>query len=367
MDELETELHMVQQSSMVYQLSPGICGPTRDVRNRVVFQQTQIPNRDYDKSRFHRTRSRIETSLVNDYSTRVSMGAPRHIWKDILMALCVPPFSFTRKMHLVHFESIPCIYSEHVQPQVRPFLFQHQFNGQSVSRLFPWICMQCFEEQMTMDKTNDLWICSYCGTTAIPVENPTFVRRSRKKHRPRLYSDDFYKRIVHFRGWLRRLQGKERNKVSRIIIDLVRSHLEKNNCRDIHYWTIRSTLEALGLKRFYANSVTIMQAIRGEPLVQLTSHQENRLINMFLGLKSSFQVIANMRVNMLSYPYVIRKLCELLGWKEMALLIPLLKSSNRIAHQDILWKLVCETSGLQFIPTAAYTDLDCRSPATIRT
>lgn len=270
-------------------------------------------------------------------------------------------------MHLVHSGSLPCIYTEYFQPKIKEFRFLYQFDGQSVYRLFPWVCMNCYEEQMTMDKGSDLWVCSYCGTTTIPVENVSFVQRSRKKYRPRLYSDDFYKRVVHFRGWLRRLQGKERNKVSRDIIDLVRSHLEKNNCRDIHYWTIRSTLEVLQLKRFYNNTVTIMQAIRGEPLVHLTASQENRLINMFLDLKSSFQVIANMRVNMLSYPYVIRKLCELLDWKEMASLVPLLKSSNRISNQDMLWKLICEHSGLLFIPTAAYTELDCRSPETIRT
>jgi hypothetical protein len=56
------------------------------------------------------------------------------------------------------------------------------------------------------------------------------------------------------------------------------------------------------------------------------------------------------RTNMLSYQFLIRKFCELLGYK-VAVYIPLLKSRANLQRQDHEWKQICEALDLPFYPS----------------
>lgn len=230
-----------------------------------------------------------------------------------------------------------------------------------MSRLYYGRCQVCLEENMRHNAVIDLLVCGYCGNTSEYNDHFFYVSSNRQKNVSRKFSTDFDKRISHFRFWLKRLQGKERNKVTKEVIEAVKMHLKKTNVTAVHYWTVRNALKTLKLQKYYYNTVTIMNSIRGRPLFNLTKKHEETFVNMFMDLQDVFSTLQNKRVNMLSYPYVIRKFCELKGWKQMAKIIPTLKSHVRIGTQNELWRYICQVKGWTFIPTEPWSSQETRA------
>ena len=275
----------------------------------------------------------------------------------------MPHFSHTKKLNLIHEPKLPIIYGPNLLPVLPPadsFLITGLPTEPAV-RIATHVCPQCFEEDMRVDTKMDIKVCAICGCHEIRDESFHYKLKSRQQTMARKLSSDFYKRVVHFRFWLKRLQGKERNNVTADDIQQVKQLLIKDNVRGVHYWNVRSCLQRLKMQRHYSHCVFIMSEIRGKPLVILTRNQEQVLVEMFMKLQEPFANLVNYRVNMLSYPYVLKKLCELKGWFNMARVIPTLKSGGRILMQDELWRRICESAGWRFIPTPQWSSLETRS------
>lgn len=258
---------------------------------------------------------------------------------------------------------MPIIYGDRLLPLVPRIdsLFTAGLPTEPAVRIATHVCPQCFEEDMRVDMRLDLKVCAYCGCQEIHDELYSYKPKSRKQIVARKLSSDFYKRVVHFKFWLKRIQGKERNDVTKEEIQQVKQLLAKDNLQGIHYWNIRNCLQRLGLQKHYCHCVFIMSEIRGKPLVTMTRNQEQVLVEMFMKLQEPFASLVKYRVNMLSYPFVIKKLCELKGWFNMARVIPTLKSGGRIMMQDDLWRKICDVRGWRFIPTQQWSSLETRS------
>jgi hypothetical protein len=276
----------------------------------------------------------------------------------------VPHFSHTKRLNLIHEPTLPVIYGDFllpVVPRVDP-LFTYGMPAEPSVRLATHLCPKCYEEDMRIDSKMALKVCALCGFTEIYDEQFHYTLKSRKMYMARKLSNDFYKRVVHFRFWLKRIQGKEKHNVSGEVINQVKKLLVKENVQGIHYWNVRSCLQRLGMKQHYSHCVYIMSQIRGCPLVMMTKNQERVLVEMFIRIQQSFSCLESYRVNMLSYPYVIKKLCELKGWFNMARAIPTLKSESRLLMQDELWRKICIQSDWRFIPTPQWSILETRAP-----
>lgn len=283
----------------------------------------------------------------------------------MVKVLRIPHFSHTKKLDLIHEPKIPVIYGGQllpVVPHVDP-LFVSGFPSEPCIRIAVHLCPRCFEEDMRLDLQMDLTTCAVCGYQEIREMHEHYKRDTRKQTVARKLSADFYKRVVHFKYWMKRLQGKEKNKVTAQDVEEVKQLLIKDNLQGVHYWNVRSCLQRLGMQKHYAHCVFIMSQIRGRPLVNLTRNQEQILVEMFMKLQEPFALLNSKRVNMLSYPYVLKKLCELKGWFNMARIIPTLKSGIRIMMQDDLWRRICEHRGWRFIPTPQWSSLETRAPS----
>jgi ribosomal protein S27E len=292
------------------------------------------------------------------------MGVSHVAWTSIRHVLKVPHFSFTKRLNLVYEEQLPTIFSEsEIVPKLDTSGFFVYVEPDGIpQRMFYTMCTQCYETELRYNQQIDAIKCVYCGHEMVYEHPFDYVRQTRKLLMARKFSTSFYKRVVHFKFWLKRLQGKEKNKVTQQVIDDVQQLLEKNNYKVIHYWIIRNALKRLHYEEFYDNAIFILSKIRGTPLVNLTRNQENILVEMFMSLEHVFITLKNQRVNMLSYPYVIKKLCELKGWFTMAKIIPTLKSHVRIVIQDELWRKICLSRKWNFISTAQWTSLETRAP-----
>lgn len=294
------------------------------------------------------------------------MGLKKTAWHQILQALLIPHFSHSKRLGLIHEKQIPIIYSKlFLVPVLQTNCVQQTPSPCPCieqKRIAIHQCSSCLEEDLRYDRREDVMKCIHCGHDEMYVAPENYVRSSRKTILARKYSPECYKRLVHYKFWIKRLQGKEQNKVTTAMIQEIKDLMIKDNYQGVHYWNTRNAMKRLGYSFFYDNTIYIMSKIRGTPLVHLSKKQEGILIQMFLDLQDAFLQVSQGRANMLSYPYIIKKLCEIKKWNNMARVIPTLKSHLRIHLQDELWKKVCCQMNWDFIPTERWTLLETRAP-----
>jgi hypothetical protein len=74
---------------------------------------------------------------------------------------------------------------------------------------------------------------------------------------------------------------------------------------------------------------------------------------MFEAMQHPFQKVAkkSQRKNMLSYSYVMRKCCQLIGVDDLLPYLPLLKSRTKVEQLDNMWREICNDLGWEFIPS----------------
>lgn len=332
----------------------------------MVSRDTKVLCGTHHRTGFPRTGGGAETGSSGYSTTSVSLGVDKRAWASLLRLLSIPHFSYTKRLNLTHETNVPIIFDdESIQPKlIFTFpVFIHTACQEPSRRIAIHECPQCYESEMRYNSQKDVVVCMHCGRQDVYMESFQYTRSSRHMLIARKLSPNFYKRVVHFRFWLRRLQGKEPNRVTKEVIENVKALLIKDNSLGVNYWNVRNAMKRLHYERFYRNTIYIMSCIRGKPLVGLSKHQEDTLIKMFIDIQESFCAIGHARVNMLSYPYVIKKLCELKNWKSMARVVPMLKSHVRIVLQDELWNKICLLKNWTFIPTAQWTTLETRSPS----
>lgn len=296
----------------------------------------------------------------------MGISIQKTIWKNVLEALKIPHYSHTKRVGLSNQHYIPIILGVGIIPILSHVQIEFGVSQPTnTKRIYYDICLECFQEEMIYDTKQDVQVCTYCGNTCNPNTIWNHTRESRKILRCRTYNPEFYKRISHFRDWLNRLQGKERHKVSTKVIDDVKTLLQHENTKGVSFWTIKNALRRLKYSRHYCNTVYIMSQIRGYPVFVMTPSQQDELVKMFISLSDVYENVlrnhTNIRVNMLSYPYMIRKLCELKDWDHVSKVIPFLKSHSSIINQDQIWALVCRQKKWKFIPTRPWSDIDHRS------
>lgn len=294
------------------------------------------------------------------------MGLKKTAWHQLLQALQIPHFSHSKRIGLIHEKQIPVIYSKRF---LLPVLQKKSVQAlpspppqETQTRIAVHQCSVCYEEDLRYDRREDIMKCMHCGHDEMYVASENYVRSSRKTMIARRYSPECYKRLVHFKFWIKRLQGKEHNKVTSFMVQEIKDLMIKDNYQGVHYWNTRNAMKRLGYSLFYDHTIYIMSRIRGTPLVRLSKKQESILIQMFIDLQPAFLQVSQARANMLSYPYIIKKICEIKKWNNMARVIPTLKSHLRIHLQDELWKKVCHLMNWPFIPTERWTLLETRAP-----
>lgn len=213
-----------------------------------------------------------------------------------------------------------------------------------------WICQVCNKELVYIRK-DAARICPDCGLSH-PYQEMTredCIRQGYVTH-----TTYMYKRINHFKTWLKRTQGKETTTVDNDVVNSVRLELKKQRVDDVTTVThvkVREILKKLRLNKHYNNCVQITSIITGVTPPQMTSEQEMALLQMFDVIQEPFQEIiqSEPRQNMLSYSFLIHKFLEIMSWDEYLPYFPLLRSFDKIQYQDWIWRKLCTKVGFEYI------------------
>lgn len=240
--------------------------------------------------------------------------------------------------------SVANVTSYAVTPRINVVVFPKHTPFHS-KPLGDWRCKRCSSDKFVVRKENR--ICSFCGESCYYEAEAAITLASTPT---RNYNHNATKRLTHFKNWIARLQGKERCDITQANLQALEALLRTYPDHESEYDRIKRALKELGLQKYYNNVYYVMRQLTGHPLVEFRKINEARLLAMFMRIQEPFARIQKGRTNMVSYQFLIRKFCELLGYS-LFKYIPLLKSRANLQRQDYLWKCVCDDLGLPFYPS----------------
>lgn len=201
------------------------------------------------------------------------------------------------------------------------------------------ICQECMIEKMII-QSDSMLICPECGDTEYIILN-------NDKPNYKEISTDVncfaYKKKNHFKEILNQIQGKESTTIPEEVYEKILNELRKTRIKteNVKKEKIREILKKINCTKYYEHISNIIYKIKGIPPITLSREIEDRLLLMFDDLLKPYsKCCPKTRKNFLNYYYVIRKLCEILGLKQILKTehLPQLKSRKKLAEHDQIWK-----------------------------
>lgn len=223
------------------------------------------------------------------------------------------------------------------------------------------MCKQCTDKEMFLVRTDGIYVCDNCGTAEqVNIESDEPAYKSSVPNKP-CYP---YKRMNHLNEWLLQFQAKESTDIPKNVFDDVLDELNKNKIYNLEVLSkpelklkfVKKILKRRGLERYYEHTTYIISKLNNITPPTIDRKTENKLRHMFNQIQKPFDKYKpSWRVNFLSYAYVLHKFCELLGLDELLYCFPYLKSDNKLADQDSIWKNICYDLSWEFIPSSRCT------------
>ena len=153
---------------------------------------------------------------------------------------------------------------------------------------------------------------------------------------------------------LAQFQAKEMTQIPKEVIESINSEFKKLRMKtnDITQPKVKKILKKLGYNKYYEHSAQITNILNNAKPPTMSQVLEEKMRQMFRKIQEPFEKHKpKTRSNFLSYSYCLYKFCELLGYDEFLLCFPLLKSRDKLYHQDVIWKNICNEMNWEFIPT----------------
>lgn len=213
------------------------------------------------------------------------------------------------------------------------------------------VCDECNVPLICLQQ-DGIMVCAECGyQELLLVEQNRPILRQPSKEASHLS----YKRINHFKEWCAQLQGKESTDIPTEVFEKILAEIKKEKITDtksITYGKMREILKKLKINKYYEHINYIIYRISGVPTPHFSPELEDKLCAMFKEIQGPFlKYCPPNRKNFLSYAYVLAKFFQILGLEEYMQHCQLLKSREKLAVQDVIFKNICNDLGWKFEPT----------------
>ena len=193
-----------------------------------------------------------------------------------------------------------------------------------------------------------LLACSHCGLSRVVLDGQASSSCVR---------DDFIetsittKRVAHWVEFLRSAQARSSCSAPESVVALVAERLQGVATPLL----VREALKSLGYSRYYSSAPALAARISGARPPSMSPLEEEKLRLMFVRACTSFQHCVargvTQRTNFLPYPFIARKLCELLGLQHMIPWLIQLRAAVKVDRSDVIWKCICDDVPWPFVPT----------------
>jgi hypothetical protein len=115
---------------------------------------------------------------------------------------------------------------------------------------------------------------------------------------------------------------------------------------------VKAILQRSEYAEYSRDAYRIVNRIRSQQIPAIPKEVQEKMKLMFKQTQKPFsRICPNNRTNFLSYSYVIRKFLEILSQHEYIEYFPLLKSREKLYHQDLMWKSICRALGWKYVPS----------------
>jgi hypothetical protein len=217
------------------------------------------------------------------------------------------------------------------------------------------VCTLC-NAAMVLDSRESSLVCPDCATVRPYLGNTEANLSYQEEISQNVVSSFSYKRLNHFSEWLGSIQARASTEIGQDVIDAIRGEFKKNRAsqkKDITPAKVRQYMKKLNLNKLYEHAHYVATLISGIPAPTLEPELETKLKHMFVSIQDPFEraIRGTTRKNFLSYSFVLYKFCELLGRDDLLCHFSLLKSSEKLHAQDMIWKSITTELQWQFIPS----------------
>ena len=118
----------------------------------------------------------------------------------------------------------------------------------------------------------------------------------------------------------------------------------------ITFAQVKKAEKDLGLRKYYDQTMQIWCRITGNQPVRLDPVCEEKIRLMFIHIQAPFDKHCPLtRKNFLSYPYVIYKFCQMLGYDNLLPYFSLLKGKEKLKLQEDIFRKICTEIGWEFV------------------
>jgi predicted RNA-binding Zn-ribbon protein involved in translation (DUF1610 family) len=210
-------------------------------------------------------------------------------------------------------------------------------------------CYDCRCEKVITTPDSASYVCPRCGDTTLVTtesERPSF------KDPPTDNSSQDYDRIGHFRDWLMYKQGRENTRFAPELFPTLEEEIAKEGITNrstitheqVHRWLKKNS--ARGFNRYFEHVPLIHYKLTGICPKRMTREQEMYLCDMFIRVQPAYEKHKpSNRKSCISYSYLLRKFCELLGYDDWVEEFRLVKDRSTLYELDTVWRLICEELG----------------------
>jgi hypothetical protein len=216
------------------------------------------------------------------------------------------------------------------------------------------ICKVCNSSNIFQDDVNADNVCMDCGVCDKYLGEELTYKEEQEMNE-KMVVNCGYKKENHLNEWILQFQGRETTTIPEEVIEQLKSEFKKQKIKtvsEISREKVKQILKKLKLTKFYEHSTHITHLLNGLKPPEMSQALEERLRKMFRDIQDPFiKHCPKDRNNFLSYSYVLYKFCELLEEDQYLPFFPLLKSKEKLRHQDVIWKKICKEVQWEYIPT----------------
>ena len=160
---------------------------------------------------------------------------------------------------------------------------------------------------------------------------------------------------MHLNEWLAQFQAKESIEIPDEIYNKILTELRKNRVTDMKKLNLpymKKILKKLHLTQYYEHTTYIISKLSGVPPPTISRETEEKIRLMFRQIQVPFEKYCPKdRTNFLSYSYVLHKFFQLLELDDFIKYFPLLKSREKLKHQDKIWEKICSDLNWDYYPS----------------
>lgn len=216
-------------------------------------------------------------------------------------------------------------------------------------------CSSC-AQTLLKDSRESTMVCPGCGRVT-PFTDNTVANLSYTEevnlHPVNKFS---YKRLNHFNEVLNSIQARATSHVPDEVVEAIKAEFKKIRVTtrgEITPGRVKAFMKKLNLNKYYEHAHGVAYALNGTPPARLDEDTETTLRRMFMAIQDPFErAIQNTtRKNFLSYSYVLKKFSELMGRTDLTSHFSMLKSSEKLHQQDVIFKKICADLDWPFVPS----------------